>query len=247
MSVFGRAVGVGALLLAGAAGAGCGDAAAPTAPTEGDPATVRELEPVGGVDQRILAGRRSPEPFRVRALDARGAPVRGAVVSFRLEGDATALLSQPRALADSSGVAGTFLLEPRSGAAVLTASSGAARATFDIAVERAPGELRFEEGTGASGLPGHPHPDSIVRVRVLDTEGRPMAGVEVWFAGPRVLSTFRDTTNAEGVASTVVRQSTLRAGEGRVYAFLLDFPELTTSTRRPVVAAARRVVLVSVD
>lgn len=247
MNVLRSTLAVGALLLAGATATGCRDGAPPTAPPEGDRPTVRELVPVGGVDQRILAGRRSPGPFQVLALDAAGAPVPGAVVSFRLEGDATALLSQPRALADSSGVAETFVLEPRSGTAVLTASSGAARATFGVVVERAPGELLFEEGTGASGLPGHPHPDSIVRVRVLDTEGRPLPGVEVWFAGPRALSTFRDTTDAQGVATTVVRQSTLRAGEGRVYAFLLDFPELTTYTSRPVVAAARRVVLVSVD
>ena len=74
-----------------------------------------------------------------------------------------------------------------------------------------------------------------------------MEAVEVWFAGHRLLVPHRDTTDAEGWSSTVIRRSDMRAGDGPVFAFLLDFPELTVSTRRPLVAAARRVVLVSVD
>ena len=111
----------------------------------------------------------------------------------------------------------------------------------------APGEMRFEEASGAVGLPGQPHPDSVVRVQVFDSEGAAMGGVQVWFAGPRRMSQFVDTTDAQGWASTIVRESQLTAGDARVFAFILSFPELTTFTFRPVEAAAERVVLVSID
>lgn len=224
----------------------CGDAGtdhltAPAVPS------VAELDVVSGESQRVVAGRRSPEPIRVLASDPTGAPVAGTVVEFVLAGEGRAVLSQRRALTDSAGVAETYLLQPESGAILLTATAGTARIEIPLMIERAPGELRFAEGSGAAGLPGHPHPDSVVRVRLLDLEGRPMPDQEVWFAGHRELSPVRDTTDADGWAETVVRRTFLTAGEGRVYTFLLDVPEMTTFTSRPLVAAARRVVLVSID
>lgn len=224
----------------------CGDSGTPdpTAPTG---PVVTELEVVSGDAQRVVAGRRSPEPIRVRARDAGGSPVAGTVVEFSLSGEGRAVLSQRRALTDAAGVAETYLLQPVSGTVLLTGTAGTARLELSLTIERAPGELRFSEASGAAGLPGHPHPDSIVRVQLLDLEGRPLAGREVWFAGHRQLSPVRDTTDAEGWAETVIRRTFLTAGEGRVYAFLVDAPEVTAFTSRPLVAAARRVVLVSID
>lgn len=215
-------------------------------PTGPSTPTVAALAEAGGGEQRLLAGRRSPEPFAVVATGPDGSPVRSAVIDFSLEG-VEGVLSQPRALTDSAGVARTYILEPGSGPGTLTARAGEASVAFDIEIERAPGELLFEPGSGEVGLPGLPHPDSVVRVRLLDTEGVPMAGREVFFAGHRRLSEIRDTTDADGWASTVIRETSLGAGPGRVFAFVLGFSEITAFTERPLEAPARRVVLVSVD
>lgn len=226
---------------------GCGDASPATAPEDDPTVRVASIQVVGGAEQTILSGRRSSEPVRVRVTDGAGAGVEGAVVDFALAGEGSAVLSQPRALTDSAGHAESYLLEPRSGAVVLTASANGVSVEVGLHIERAPAELRFEDASGASGLPGMQHPDSIVRVQVRDGEDRPMAGVEVWFVGPPGLSTVRDTSDAAGWATTTVRRTETAAGDGRVIAFVLGFPELTTSTVRRTAVPAERVVLVSVD
>lgn len=236
-----------ALLLPCVAALGCGDSQ-PTAPEAPDPSDlVTALSVVSGSGQEILAGRRSPDPFRVRAEDGRGDPVEGAVVEFSMTGRAGGILSQPRALTDPAGMAETYLLEAHSGVGLLTARAGGASTGVGLDVTRAPGELRFEEASGAVGLPAKVHPDSLVRVQLLDTEGAPLEGTPIYFAGPPGLSRYVDTTDSRGWASTVVRRAAEEAGDGLVFAFVLGFPEVTVSTPRPVEAAAKRVVLVSVD
>jgi hypothetical protein len=156
-------------------------------------------------------------------------------------------LSQPEAVSDREGYAETFLLDARSGSGTLIARAGNAWVRFSLTVERAPGELRFAPATGAVGLPGHAHPDEVVSVQVIDTEGRPLEGTEVWFVGPERLTTYADTSDALGWAETRIIQSELKAGKGEVWAFVIGFPELTVKASRPLVAAAARVVLVSID
>jgi len=230
--------------------AGCGNGSPATAPGTDPTDRVASIEVVGGADQEILSGRRSPEPVRIRVSDAtgaRGAGIEGAVVEFALAGEGSAILSQPRALTDSAGHAESYLLEPRAGAVVLSASANGVTTELGLEIERAPAELRFEESSDAVGLPGMQHPDSVVRVQVRDGEDRPMPGVEVWFVGPPELSAVRDTSDAEGWATTIVRQTPAEAGDGRVISFVLGFPELTTSTVRRTAVPAERVVVVSVD
>jgi predicted AlkP superfamily pyrophosphatase or phosphodiesterase len=65
--------------------------------------------------------------------------------------------------------------------------------------------------------------------------------------GPDRLSAWADTSDAQGWATTRIVRSQLQAGDGQVFAFVLGFPEVTAVTSRPVVAAAERVVLVSID
>jgi hypothetical protein len=209
--------------------------------------TVTQIEFVEGIDQEILGGRRSPDPIRVRAVDGLARPVPGAIVEFQLTGKGGGILSQPQALTDSAGVASTYLLEAKSGPAVLLARAGSAAAGLGLEVTRAPGTIVFEEASGAVGLPGKAHPDSVVRAQLLDTDGVPMSGVPVFFTGPPDLSRIVDTTDARGWASTVVRRAAISAGEGRVFAFVPGFPDATEFTRRPLEPAAKRVVLVSVD
>lgn len=210
-------------------------------------ASVVRLEVVRGDGQRMWSGRRSSEAFRVRALDDAGKGVVDALVRFTLEGGAGGVLSQPEARTDRDGYAETFLLDSRSGEGVLAARSGRGTSRFSFLVDRAPGELRFVEGSGEAGLPGLPHPDALVRLQVIDTEGRPLEGTEVWFAGPERVSTYADTSDVEGWVETRVVKSHMDAGQGDVWAFVLGFPEVTARTSRPLVPAAERVVLVSID
>lgn len=208
---------------------------------------VARLEVVAGGDQTFFSGRRSPDAFVVRALDGEGGPVEGAVVEWTLEDAAGGTLSQPRAVTDADGRAETFLLESTPGRGILSARAGDATAELPFLVERGPGEIRILEGSGEVGLPGLPHPDSLIRVQVVDTEGEPLGGVVVWFAAPGEVSAFNDTTDARGMAETVLRRSALRAGSQLVFVFMPDFQELTVRTDRPTAPAASRVVLVSVD
>jgi hypothetical protein len=228
------------------ASAGCGDAPLPTDPPRAE-ARVVTLEVVGGAGQRIWSGRRSSLPFRVRALDGARAPIAGAEISFRVSGDGGGDPSQPRALTDALGYAESWLLGARTGAGVVVAEAGAGRAELPFVVDRAVGEIRFLPGNGRAGLPGQPHPDSVLAVVVLDTDGRPLPGQEVWFATAGELSRARDTTDADGRARTRLGRTQLAAGSGDVYAFVLAFPGILGHTTRPLLTPARRVVLVSVE
>jgi hypothetical protein len=225
---------------------GCGDAPLPTDPPRAE-ARVVTLEVVSGAGQRIWSGRRSSLPFRVRALDAARAPIAGAEISFRVTGDAGGHPSQPRALTDGLGYAESWLLSARSGAGVFVVEAGAGRAELPFVVDRAAGEIRFLPGNGKVGLPGHPHPDSMLAVVVFDTEGKPLENQEVWFAGPGELARAVDTTDANGRAETRLRTTQLAAGNGDVYAFILSFQGVLGHTTRPLRTPARRVVLVSVE
>ena len=229
-----------------AAASECGDARLPTDPPRPE-ALVASLEVVSGAGQRIWSGRRSSAPFRVRARDGAGVPLAGVEVAFKAIGTGGGDPSQPLALSDEEGFAESWLLRTTTGAGVMVAEAGGGRAELPFLVDRAPAEIRFLPGSGEPGLPGQPHPDSILGVHVLDTDGHPLAGQEVWFAGPGTLSRHADTTDADGAAGTVLRRTELGAGSGDVWAFILNFPDLLAHDTRPLVAPARRVVLVSVD
>jgi hypothetical protein len=156
-------------------------------------------------------------------------------------------LSQPRALTDQNGYAESFLQRTRSGAGTLLVEAGTGRAEIEFVVDPAPGRIEILPGTGAAGLPGRAHPDSIVAARVIDTEGRPLAGQQVWFAGPGQFSSPADTSDADGAVEVRLRYTDLSAGSGTVYVFILAFPEVIAQTDRRLAPAAQRVVLVSVD
>lgn len=220
-----------------------GDPASPLSPTP----TAASLEPVSGDGQEIIGGRRSPEPFRVRARSASGEPVRGVEVDFRVTGVGGGILSQPRAITDAEGVAETFLLQARGGEGQVEASAGSSRVTMGFRVERAPGSIVFDPVEAREGLPSLPHPDSIIAVTLLDTDGLPLGGWPVWFAASGELSAFVDTTDASGRASTRLIRSGPEAGEGAVFAFVVGFPDVLSADRRPVRAPAQRVLVISIE
>ena len=224
--------------------AGCSDVGTSTAAE--DPLSY-ELSLLTGGDQRFPAGRRSPEPVRVLAVRPGGGGVAGVRVRFELAGDLTGRLSQPVALTDDSGVAETYLLDPGAGSGSILARSGAQSVSASLTVDLAPGFLELEEGTGAVGVPGLPHPDSVLSAVVKDTDGFPMRGVAVWFAASGSLSAFSDTTDVDGRASVILRRTHLGAGSGAVFAFIVGFEELTATSTRPVLPMAERVVVLSVE
>jgi hypothetical protein len=232
------------VLLALLAG-GCGDAL-PTDPPRAE-ARVATIEVVSGAGQRIWSGRRSSAPFRVRALDAAREPVTGAEIAFAVKGEGGGHPSQPRALTDDLGYAESWLLGAKSGTGAIVVTAGGGRAELPFVVDRAAAEIQFVPGNGKPGLPGHQHPDSVLAVFVLDTDGLPLPGQEVWFSASGTLSRSVDTTDAQGRAETRLRATQLSAGSGDVYAFILSFPGVLGHTVRPVVAPARRAVLVSVE
>ncbi|MBI4539628.1 MAG: alkaline phosphatase family protein [Gemmatimonadetes bacterium] len=223
----------------------CADRA--TAPPELELAVAR-LEVVSGDGQQVWTGRRAAEPFVVRAVGRDGRPVSGTMVRFTVEGAVGGVLSQPMTLTDDNGLAETYLLDAAGrGEGRIRARAGDASATFDLSVMRAPALITFTPGTGEAGLPGFPHPDSVVEALVRDREGEPVPGMVVWFAAFGEISAYNDTTDMQGHARTILRRTPLLAGNASVYAFILGFNELTVSTPRPTVPVARKVVLVSID
>ena len=224
----------------------CGDAQLPTALPHAE-VRVTNIEVVSGAGQLMWSGRRSTAPFRVRALDSTGSPVSNAQIAFAVAGAGGGDPTQPHALTDQQGLAETWLLRTTSGAGAVVAQAGTARAELPFTVDRGAGDIRFLAGTGEVGLPGRPHPDSVLTVRVLDTEGRPLPNQEVWFAAPSALARSVDTTGADGTAGTRLGRTDLGAGNGDVWAFILNFPELLAHDVRPLAAPVSRVVLISVD
>lgn len=208
---------------------------------------VATIQVVSGANQRIWSGRKSMVPFRIRALDAAGAPLADAVVSFTVAGAGGGDPSQPHALTDGEGYAESWLFNARAGEAVVVAEAGRGRAELPFVVDRAVGRIEILPGTGQPGLPGRPHPDSVLVAIVTDTDGRPLPGQQVWFAAPGDLAQGADTTDAAGRAETRLRATYLSAGPGDVYAFVLAFPGIIGHDVRLIAAPAKRVVLVSVE
>ena len=241
----GRMLVLGLLLGLGLAAA-CSDASEAIGPGPSDTAFV--LTAVSLDTVTVKSGRRSPRAFAVRATRSDGSPAAGVRVRFALSDPQLGFLSQEVAIADSAGVAESWLLDARPGRGAVVAEGGTSGPIeLPVLVERAPGLLEFAPGSGAVGLHGLPHPDSILRLRVLDTEGDPMPGRQVYFSAGGQLSQFIDTTDVDGWAETRLRTTRLGAGPGYAFAFLADYPELLARTERPTRGPAQRMVLVSVD
>jgi len=191
------------------------------------------------------AGGSSPEPVRVRAtID--GVPLAGVRVSFSLPPE-LGRISQSRAPTDADGWAEAWILDARPGEGTVTAVLGGVTVGRDVRILRAPGSIEIDApAVPALGIPGLVPPDSIVRARVLDTEGRPMAGRPVLFAWAGSVRVASDTTDAEGWAEGRLGASPLEAGEWPVFALLPGRPivDLDVRVSAPV---ARRLVVVAWD
>ncbi len=230
---------IAALLLLSA----CSDGATPTLP-EPDVPTGATLELATTTEFAFEAGSTSPEPIRVRAV-ADGRALAGVRVRFELP-SSLGRLSQATAPTDPEGWAETWVLDARPGTGAVVATLGEARVTRDLRILRAPGSVVIEPAAGRVGRPGFVPPDSTVRARVLDTEGRPMAGEPVFFAWAGEERVGVDTTDADGWAGGTLGASPLEAGEWPVFALLPGRPinDIDIRVTEPV---ARRLVVVAID
>ncbi len=222
---------------------GCTGDERPTIPSA-DPPPGTRLEPGEPGELVFEAGGTSPEPVRVRAI-ASGAPLTGVRVRFELDG-ALGRLSQTDAPTDADGWAETWILDARPGVGSVEATLGEASAARALRVLRAPAVVVIARGDTIVGRPGFTPVDSVVRARVFDTEGEPMAGQPVFFAWSGAERIGVDTTDAEGWARGVLGASPLRAGAWPVFALLPGRPIIDSDVRitEPI---ASRIVLVAVD
>jgi len=239
----GRALGRTVALVALVMIAGCSDGASPTLP-EPDVPDGATLELATSSEFVFEAGSTAPEPIRVRAT-VDGRALTGVRVRFELPSH-LGRLSQTTAPTDSDGWAETWILDARPGTGSVVATLGEARAIRDLRILRAPGSVEIEPAAGRVGRPGFTPPDSIVRARVLDTEGRPMPEEPVFFAWAGEERVGVDTTDADGWAVGTLGPSPLEAGEWPVFALLPGRP-INDVDPRVTAAVARRLVVVAID
>lgn len=190
------------------------------------------------------AGGTSTEPIRVQAT-ANGQPIPGVRVDFSVPTE-LGRLSQPTAETDADGWAESWLLDARPGEGSVRATLGDAMAERAVRILTAPATIAIEPASDAIGLPGFPPPDSVVRARVLDTEGAPMAGQQVIFAWAGAVTTATDTSDADGWVEGRLGASPLEAGDWPVFALIVGRP-IADVDRRVTEPVAGRIVVVSVD
>jgi alpha-tubulin suppressor-like RCC1 family protein len=196
----------------GAGGADSGSGEGDAGPTPGGasppgPLVPAQFEPLQGQGQAGVAGEPLPEALVLVLLDAEGRGVPGAPVEFRVTaggGQVAPAVDQTRN--DGStlarwtlGSTGPQRLEARA------AGANGVLATFEATlVESAPVVLENTSDGVQEGTPGDALGD-LTRIRVLDAEGRPEAGVVVRFqpmAESGAVSPTTVTTGSDGVAAT---------------------------------------------
>ena len=146
----------------------------------------------------------TPAPS-VRLLDANGNPVQGATVTFT--GSAGSTVVGGTQTTDANGVAAVtgFQVGNTAGTYTLTASSGTLTPLVFNVTARATGAttLAIAAGNQQSAISGRPV-DVEPSVRVTDSFGNPVAGIEVVFdviTGGGFVTARRPVTNASGIAT----------------------------------------------
>ena len=168
------------------------------------------LEKTAGDGQ---AGQREapvPVPPAVRVLDAGGNPVPGVEVAFSVAagGGSVAGASQTTG-ADGTATVGGWTLGPQAGEQLLAATvQGLAPVSFTAVAPGAAARLTAPEmGPGADTV----RSPRTLRVRVVDAEGRPVAGTEITWQQLMGGGTFEpavSVSNADGIAETVLTLGT---------------------------------------
>lgn len=172
-------------------------------PVAGPPAHVVIL---GGDNQTGGTGSPVASPPSVRVTDGFNNPVVGLTVTFTVVAGGGSVTGGTQ-LTDATGMAtvGSWTLGPNPGPNSLSvALGGVATTTFNAtAVTSQPGTVGAFSGTNQAAMAGTGVSD-LPSVRVVDTNGNPLAGVPVTFSvtsGGGNVSGANQTTNANGVAT----------------------------------------------
>lgn len=172
------------------------------------PVTVRQaadtVAVLSGAGQRAVQGSTLPDTVVVRVLDAGGAPLAGAAVTFEPGGGGSA--SPPAAQTDADGRAATsWTLGPSAGSQSLAARVADGPSAEVSATALTPAEaadsIVLLWGESRRAAPGHTLP---VVVRVVDEAGRPVPGATVDFVpgeGNGVASPGSAATGEDGLAA----------------------------------------------
>jgi hypothetical protein len=197
------------LLVAALALASCDNPAGPD-PDPPGPAVPAKLDVVSGGDQRDTVGQELPQPLVVRVLDARGRPVRDAIVNFRVVAGggsvfAGAALTNAEGEARERWTLGTTArdtqrvearaVDPATGQAVVFGAFTAV-GTADAPANIAP--------VGPAALTASPGAAVPVAVRVQDRFGNRVAGAAVAWQAPEGEGSVTPTqgvTDSTGVAA----------------------------------------------
>ena len=141
----------------------------------------------------------------VTVRDEQGDPVEGATVALEATGGGNAV-TQPAGSTGPDGIAVGALQSAVPGEKVVSAAvngSIVVGETATVTVTAAPAaRIELVEGSGQTAAAGSPVPVRPA-VRVLDAQGRPVAGVEVTFVvtgGGGSVEGATQTTNSEGIA-----------------------------------------------
>jgi adhesin/invasin len=141
----------------------------------------------------------------VRLVDANGNPVQGAAVTFT--GSAGSTVLGGSTTTDANGVAAVtgFQVGTTAGTYTLTATSGTLTPLVFSVTARSTGAttLSIAAGNQQSAISGRPV-DAEPAVRVTDSFGNPVAGIEVVFdviTGGGFVTARRPQTNASGIAT----------------------------------------------
>ena len=197
-----------ALLVAALTLASCDNPAGPDPDPSGS-AVPAKLDVVAGGDQRDTVGQELPQPLVVRVLDARGRPVRDAIVNFRVISGGGSVFAGA-ALTNADGEArerwtlGTVARDTqRVEARVLDAAGQAlvSGAFAAVGVADAPANIA---PVGPAALAASPGAAVPVAVRVEDRFGNRVAGTAVAWQAPEGEGSVTPTqgvTDSTGVAA----------------------------------------------
>ena len=172
--------------------------------------TVASLAVASGDEQRVRRGRALGDSIVVRATDAEGQPVEGAVIVF-VPAEGSGTVAPDSVASDSAGLAATlWTLGERLGEQRLTASAATAGSpTAEVSAtaltpEETVASLAVASGNEQRGRHGRALGDSIV-VRATDSGGEAVEGAVIVFApadGDGTVAPDSVTSNSAGMAAT---------------------------------------------
>lgn len=205
------------------------------------PRAAAQVIAVSGSGQSAIAGSMLEQPLVARVVDATGAVVPGATVTFGVTSGGGSVQS-PTVVSDASGQASTtWRLGAAAGTQTVSATvTGATAATFTAtARENGASSLITVSGGGQTGVVTSTLPQPLV-VRMLDAQNAPVVGATVSFSasGSGMLTPSSATTNANGEASTSWRLGTV-AGTQSVTASASGVPSASFSATATAGAASQ--------